>query len=120
MGPGLHGNRNSTFAGDVEFGPRAPLAGNVTPSWLAFRQRWFDRWLKAIENGVDREPGVRLFLMGGGTGAKTEAGRLDHGGTWIEAPRWPLPAAEPKPFYIHHDGKLSPTRPDARHCTAQL
>ena len=32
MGAGLHGNRNSTFAGDVEFGPRAPLAENVTPS----------------------------------------------------------------------------------------
>ena len=36
--------------------PQAPLAGNVTPSWLDFRRRWFDRWLKGIDNGVDREP----------------------------------------------------------------
>ncbi|MDF2811076.1 MAG: antibiotic hydrolase [Microvirga sp.] len=110
MGAGLHGNRNSTFAGDVEFGPRAPLAGNVTPSWLAFRQRWFDRWLKGIGNGADEEPGVRLFLMGGGTGRKTESGRLDHGGRWIEASRWPLPATNQQAFYLHGDGKLSPTR----------
>ncbi|MEY9167256.1 putative acyl esterase [Sinorhizobium fredii] len=26
MGPCLHGDRNLTFAGDVDFGPRAPLA----------------------------------------------------------------------------------------------
>lgn len=110
MGAGLHGNRNSTFAGDVEFGPRAPLAGNVTPSWLAFRQRWFDRWLKGNENGADEEPGVRLFLMGGGTGRKTESGRLDHGGRWIEASRWPLPATNQQAFYLHRDGKLSSTR----------
>ncbi len=110
MGAGLHGNRNSTFAGDVEFGPRAPLAENVTPSWLAFRQRWFDRWLKKFENGVDEEPGVRLFLMGGGTGQRTESGRLDHGGKWIEASRWPLPTVEEQAFYLHHDGKLSPMR----------
>ncbi|KAB0264552.1 CocE/NonD family hydrolase [Microvirga brassicacearum] len=110
MGAGLHGNRNSTFAGDVEFGPRAPLAGNVTPSWLAFRQRWFDRWLKGIENGANEEPGVRLFLMGGGTGRKTDTGRLDHGGRWIEASRWPLPATNQQAFYLHRDGKLSSTR----------
>ena len=84
---------------------RAPLAGNVTPSWLAFRQRWFDRWLKKFENGVDEEPGVRLFLMGGGTGQRTESGKLDHGGKWIEASRWPLPAVEQQAFYLHHDGK---------------
>lgn len=28
--------------------------------------RWFDRWLKGKDNGVDREPPVRLFVMNGG------------------------------------------------------
>lgn len=28
--------------------------------------RWFDRWLKGIDNGVDKEPPVRLFVMNAG------------------------------------------------------
>jgi len=109
MGPWLHGNRNTTFAGDAYFGENATISGNVTPSWLEFRRRWFTRWLKADANGVDAEPPVRLFLMGGGTGRKTEAGKLDHGGRWIEATSWPLPETEFRPFYIHHNGELRET-----------
>jgi putative CocE/NonD family hydrolase len=112
MGPWLHGNRNSTFAGDVEFGEQATIAGNVTPSWIAFRQRWFDRWLKRAGNGVEREPAVRLFLMGGGTGRKTKANKLDHGGRWIEAPQWPLPETDFRQFYLHADGRLGEVRPE--------
>jgi putative CocE/NonD family hydrolase len=111
MGAGLHGNRNHTFAGDGEFGEAAPLAGNVAESWLDFRRRWFDRWLKGIDNGADREPRVRLFLMGGGAGQKTEAGRLDHGGRWIEAGEWPLPGTEFRDFHLHGDGTLAPAKP---------
>jgi putative CocE/NonD family hydrolase len=113
MGPWLHGNRNTTFSGDVYFGESATIAGNVTPSWLEFRRRWFERWLKGIENSVDRDPPVRLFLMGGGTGSKTDAGKLDHGGRWIEATRWPLPETEFRSFYIHSNGQLRETLADA-------
>jgi putative CocE/NonD family hydrolase len=112
MGPWLHGNRNSTFSGDAAFGEQATIAGNVTPSWLEFRRRWFDRWLKGEPNGVDDEPAVRLFLMGGGTGRKTAAGKLDHGGRWIEASRWPIPETEFRPFYLHADGRLADEVPD--------
>jgi uncharacterized protein len=111
MGPWLHGNRNSTSAGDVEFGRQATIAGNVTPTWLDFRRRWFDHWLKGIENDIEAEPSVRLFLMGGGTGRKTAEGKLDHGGCWIEASRWPLPEVEARPFYLHRNGKLSEELP---------
>ena len=112
MGPWLHGNRNSTLSGDAAFGEQATIAGNVTPSWLEFRRRWFDRWLKGEPNGVDGEPAVRLFLMGGGTGRKTAAGKLDHGGRWIEASRWPIPKTEFRPFYLHADGRLAGELPD--------
>ena len=95
MGPWLHGNRNTTFAGDVDFGAtcddrrqRHAVLARVPPAVvrpLAEGHR---------EQRRSRSPRVRLFLMGGGTGRKTEAGRLDHGGRWIEAPRWPLPETE--------------------------
>ena len=70
MGAGLHGERNTRFAGDVDFGPRAPIGGNVAASWLEFRRRWFDRWLKGAADNATGEPRVRLFLMGGGSGNK--------------------------------------------------
>jgi uncharacterized protein len=113
MGPWLHGNRQSTFSGDADFGPSAPISGNLTTSWADFRRRWFDRWLKDRDNGVEAEPTARLFLMGGGSGGRTESGRLDHGGRWIEAPDWPLPQARPTPFFLHGDGRLSEEPPAA-------
>ncbi|WP_245422785.1 CocE/NonD family hydrolase [Neorhizobium huautlense] len=111
MGPWLHGNRNSTFAGDTSFGPAAPLGGNVTESWLSFRRDWFDRWLKSKENQVAAAPVVRLFVMGGGSGKRNAEGRLDHGGYWIEASDWPLPETEFKSYYIHENGSLSTDMP---------
>ncbi|TJW92112.1 MAG: CocE/NonD family hydrolase, partial [Mesorhizobium sp.] len=99
MGPGLHGDRNLTFAGDVDFGPNAPLGGNVAASWLEFRRRWFDRWLKREPEGdLDAEP-IRLFVMGGGKGTKNETGRIDHGGRWIKAKNWPLPDVTEQTYY---------------------
>lgn len=114
MGPWLHGNRNSTFAGDVSFGAAAPLGGNVTESWLSFRRAWFDRWLKGADGGPE-EPAVRLFVMGGGSGRRDAAGRLEHGGAWIEAADWPLPETRFEPYHLHGDGSLlrSPPAADA-------
>ena len=111
MGPWLHGARNSTSAGDAEFGPEATVGGHVCASWLEFRRRWFDRWLKQVENGVDAEPRVSVFLMGGGTARRTPAGRFDHGGRWIEGTDWPLPGTEFRPFHLHADGRLAEETP---------
>jgi len=111
MGPWLHGDRSSSYSGDVDFGSKAPLDGNLGPSWHEFRRRWFDRWLKDLRNGVDDDPAVRLFLMGGGSGRRNTAGRLDHGGHWISAADWPLPKTRFTPYYLHGDGRLATKKP---------
>ena len=111
MGPWLHGNRNSTFAGDISFGPDAPIGGQVAGSWLDFRRRWFDRWLKGEAQSGKEEPAVRYFLMGGGSGSKNEQGRLEHGGRWCKAPAWPLPGASTQSLYLHKGGRLRLTEP---------
>lgn len=108
MGPWLHGDRTQSHAGDVEFGPKAPIDGNIAPDWRVFRRRWYDHWLKGIDNGVECEPPVRLFLMGGGSGRRLENGRLDHGGHWIQAADWPLPETSFTPYHLHADGRLDP------------
>src|SRR5207302_2368876 len=80
MGPWTHGDRSLSYAGDVDFGPTAPVDGNLAGDFFELRRRWFDRWVKGAANGVEAEPTVRVFVMGGGSGQRNAAGRLDHGG----------------------------------------
>lgn len=111
LGPWTHGDRQLTYAGDVDFGPAATLDGNLAEDFLTMRRRWFDRWLKGDQNGVDAEPEVRIFVMGGGSGRKNSDGRLDHGGVWRAETSWPLPGTQFQPWYFHEDGGLLPTSP---------
>ncbi len=111
LGPWTHGDRSLTYAGDVDFGTAATLDGNLAPDYLTIRLRWFDAWLKGEKNGVADEPPVRLFIMGGGSGAKNAAGRMDHGGRWRAEKDWPIPDAANTPYYLHGDGVLAPRMP---------
>ena len=114
LGPWTHGDRQLTYVGDVEFGPAATIDGNVATDFLTLRLRWFDRWLRGIGNGVDTEPAVRIFVMGGGSGRKNAAGRLDHGGRWRAEKDWPIPDARLTPYYLQANRLLSPQKPAAR------
>jgi putative CocE/NonD family hydrolase len=107
MGPWTHGNRSLSYAGGVDFGPGAVLDENLGEDYFALRLRWFDRWLRGLDNGVDREPPVRIFVMGGGSGRRNPAGRLDHGGRWRAERDWPLPGTKFTPYYFQADGRLS-------------
>lgn len=107
MGPWTHGGWNVSWSGDVDFGRESVLA-----EYDGYRLRWFDRWLKGMDNGVDREPPVRLFRMGGGDSRRDVNGRLRHLGVWREAPDWPLPETRYVPYYLHADGVLSPEPPE--------
>ena len=111
MGPWMHGDRCRSYSGDVDFGAAATLDGNVAEHWRAYRLRWFDHWLKGIDNGVDREPSVRVFLMGGGSERRNAEGRMDHGGCWIAGDDWPLPHTRFVPYYLHGNGRLSAEPP---------
>jgi putative CocE/NonD family hydrolase len=110
MGPWLHGDRNTPYSGDADFGDAAMLDGHIAEHWLAFRLAWFDRWLKDAPQ-PSQDPVARLFLMGGGSGRRNQAGRMDHGGRWISAAGWPLPEAIDTPFYLRADGSLSTQAP---------
>lgn len=108
MGPWTHGGWGASFAGDVDFGPDAAM-----DDYNGYRLRWFDRWLKGIDNGVDRERSVRIFVMGGGGSRKDRNGRLLHGGAWRDAADWPLPGTRLTNTYLHADGTLGPDSPQA-------
>jgi putative CocE/NonD family hydrolase len=105
MGPWTHGGRTRSYAGEAEFGPEAAI------DFDQFQLRWFDRWLKGTENGVDHEPPVRIFVMGGGDAHKTPEGRIFVGGHWREEHEWPLARTVATPYYLHANGSLSPQKP---------
>ena len=113
MGPWTHGDRSKSWSGDVDFGEASPIDGNLARNWTELRRRWFDYWVRGIDNGVGQEPSVRLFLMGGGTGRKIASGRMDHGGRWIKGDDWPLPAVKAARFYLREGGELSKDLPAA-------
>lgn len=111
LGPWTHGNNHQTFAGDVDFGPAATLAGSSAVDLITLRKRWFDHHLKGEANGVEADPTVRIFVMGGGSGRKNAQGRMDHGGAWRNETAWPLAKARETSFFLHGEGLLSPTSP---------
>jgi putative CocE/NonD family hydrolase len=105
IGPGWHGGASHTNAGEAEFGPSA----RIDPDHLT--SHWFDHWLKGIDNGVDREAPVRLFIMGDGDGHKTSDGRIFVGGRWRDESEWPPKRAIQTSYYLHSNGVLSPEKP---------
>ena len=101
IGPWLHGRFNKgTKNGELDYPANA--AWPVDAHML----RWFDHWLKGVENGVTDDPKVRWYEMGA-------VGEGDAGGNvWHEAADFP-PAAEARPMYLHEGGVLKEEAPTA-------
>ena len=108
IGPWVHmGMRSAgdtSVANDVDFGPTAVWGFE---RFNSEQLRWFDRWLKDAPTGVEDDPPVRIFVMGGGDGHRTPAGHLFHGGSWRDEHEWPLARAQPTTYYLRGDGNLS-------------
>ena len=108
MGPWTHGDLplDRTYSGEVDLGSEAPIAGNLAESRRHLQLRWFDRWLRGVEHAY-APPAVQIFVMGGGSGAKTDAGRLLHGGRWRDESSWPLERALLTDYHLLPGGGLS-------------
>lgn len=105
LGPWIHGLHTRSAHGQVDFGSSAAING------FEFHLRWYDRWLKNISNGVEKEAPVNIFVMGGGSEAKVADGRHLHGGGWRDEKEWPLARTRFTSYYLHADGTLSPEKP---------
>ena len=110
LGPWTHGSMrvSRTWIGEVDFGT-AGVWGPVR--YNEERLRWFDRWLKDMPNGVEEEPPVRIFVMGGGDGHRTVEGKLYHGGAWRSESEWPLARTQYTKYYLHSNHGLSTDPP---------
>lgn len=70
--------------GDRFLGPSATL--NLTQEHL----RWFDARLRAVDSGIDREPPIRIFVMG-----------INQ---WRSEREWPLDRSKFVDWYLRSDG----------------
>ena len=66
--------------------------------------RWFDYWMKGIDNGIMKEPAVRYYMMGD-TFDKSAPGNQ-----WRTAASWP-PAATATSYYLTAAHALSTAKP---------
>ncbi len=55
--------------------------------------RWYDRWLRDNDNGVDKEPPVTLFVMGANT--------------WRQEQEWPLARTRYVDYHLASDGNAN-------------
>lgn len=106
LGPWTHTSALPGFSGDVDFGAEAGGDYNRV------RLRWFDHWLMDIDTGLEDEPPVKVFVMGGGD-ERTVQGRKNHGGFWRESRTWPLAETRYVRYYLRDGGGLSTERPSA-------
>jgi len=100
MVPAGHGGLGGDKS-DVEYNQQGAI---VPPSE---EMRWWDYWLKGIDNGIMKEPPVTLFMMA--SGRKGQPSAASHVFT---SPNWP-PANHPTPYYLTGDMHLSMKAPMA-------
>ena len=111
VGPWQHA-AGKRVVGDLDFGPRANMEALPTDlRWgvqyfKPIELRWYDYWLKGIDNGIMDEPPVHIFVMGENQ--------------WRSEQEWPLKRVQATKYYLHGagqansrlgDGKLSTTPP---------
>ncbi len=92
MGPFGHGN----LSGDLEY----PEAGGLA-QFGEDEIRWFDHWLKGIDNGIMAGPPVQYYMM-----ASARKGHVSDKNRWIAAEAWPPPST-PTRFYLAQGRALS-------------
>jgi len=80
IGPWTHGELERSKAGGLDFGKSAAV------DYDEIILRWMDRYLKDIDNGVDREKPVRIFVMGDNI--------------WRDEETWPLARASDTTLFL--------------------
>lgn len=92
IGPWQHIINTQREAAGVDFGPAAII------DWDGYVCRWFDHYLKGVENGILNDPPIHLFVMG-----RNE---------WRTATEWPLPETKFTKYYLHSAGRANSSAGD--------
>jgi len=91
IGPWVHGI-NRQVVGGTDYGPDAVIDVD------GYVVRWFDHFLKGIDNGVEEDPPVYVFVMGENR--------------WHAEEDWPLPQTEWTKYYLVSGGHANSLKGD--------
>ncbi len=80
IGPWTHGGQEESRSGERDFGPTAAI------NYDELILRWMDHYVRGLDNGVDHEKRVRIFVMGENI--------------WRDEDAWPLKRARSESFYL--------------------
>ena len=80
IGAWTHGELERSKAGEREFGKSAAV------DYDEIILRWMDHYLKGVDNGIEKEKPVRIFVMGANT--------------WRDEDAWPLARAKQTSLYF--------------------
>ena len=92
VGPWGHGATRKY--GDIDFGEQAMVDA------YSVELRWYDYWLKGIDNGIQNEPAVMIFVMG-----------KNH---WRRENEFPLARTQYRKLYFASGGNANSWRGDGR------
>jgi hypothetical protein len=92
IGPWGHRINQTRKLGAIDFGSDSLI------DFRGIEARWFDHWLKGADNGVDREPHVRIFIMGANY--------------WRDENEWPIARTTYVKYFLHSKGKANSVRGD--------
>lgn len=87
VGPWMHSWNTTRKLSGIDFGSQAII------DWDGYVCRWFDRYLKGLDNGVESDPAVFVFVMGRNR--------------WYAEKDWPLPQTRWTKYYLHSGGKAN-------------
>lgn len=87
IGPWQHIINQNRKLGNFDYGPDAVI------NWDGYVCRWFDHYLKGVDNGVTNDPAVYVFVMGRNR--------------WYAEKDWPLPQTVWTKYYLHSAGQAN-------------
>jgi len=90
IGPWIHSSDMLNLVGQLDFGQ---VASGAVVDVSGMHLRWFDHWLKGIDNGVQNEPPVLIFVMGDNK--------------WRVENEWPLARTRFTKYYFHSGGRAN-------------
>jgi putative CocE/NonD family hydrolase len=87
IGPWTHSVNQRMTTSVLDFGP------DIHVDVMDLHLRWYDYWLKGIQNGIDREAPVRIFVM--------------RANKWRDEHEWPLARTKPTKYYLSSGSKAN-------------
>jgi putative CocE/NonD family hydrolase len=103
MGPWTHSQAGNTPPGTTDAGER-DFGSQSLLDTRAIELAWFDHWLKGVDNDIEKEAPLKIFVMG-----------ADY---WREEQEWPLARTVWTPYYLRSSGNANTLHGDGWLSTA--